>query len=299
MSNGRGACFDAPEPLSVHEWLVIAELDGDRRDARIFLAAAYDSATLSEQFASQLHWRAQVVWDDARQAVTAERRLWLGALIVRCEPLTNAETGSLIAAMCAGIRAMGIAALPWTRSLRALQARVETLRRLQAGAEQWPDFSDAALMAELEQWLTPFLEGVTSLKALARLDLGGALHSRLTWRQRQLLDALAPTHMAVPSGRRLAIDYSSDPPVLAVRVQEMFGVVETPAIAEGRLPLTLHLLSPAGRPVQITSDLAGFWRNSYPAVKKELKGRYPKHPWPDDPLNAAPTARAKPKKRAL
>ncbi len=299
MSNGRGACFDAPEPLSVHEWLVIAELDGDRRDARIFLAAAYDSATLSEQFASQLHWRAQVVWDDARQAVTAERHLWLGALIVRCEPLANPDPGSLIAAMCTGIRAMGIAALPWTPGLRALQARVETLRRLQAGAEQWPDFSDAALMADLEQWLAPFLEGVNSLKTLARLDLGGALHSRLTWRQRQLLDALAPTHMAVPSGRRLAIDYSSDPPVLAVRVQEMFGVVETPAIVEGRLPLTLHLLSPAGRPVQITSDLAGFWRNSYPAVKKELKGRYPKHPWPDDPLHAAPTARATPKKRAL
>jgi ATP-dependent helicase HrpB len=297
MTNGRGAYFDPPDPLGGHEFLVIAELDGEGRDARIFMAAAYDHDTLMEQFSQRIQWVEQVAWDDRRKAVAAERRLVLGALCLRNEPLTAPDPGALTAALIGGIRLNGLAVLPWTRSLRAFQARVMTLRRVAAAQEDWPDLSDAALAADLEAWLGPYLQGMTSIKALARLDLPNALRDRLTYRQQRLLDTLAPTHMVVPSGSRLPIDYSAEPPVLAVRLQEMFGAVDTPAIAGGRVPLQLHLLSPAGRPAQITQDLAGFWRNSYPAVKKELKGRYPKHFWPDDPLSAEPTARAKPRNR--
>ena len=297
MTSGRGAYFDPPEPLGVHDFLVIAELDGDRRDARIFMAAGYDLHTLMAQFGDRVRWEERVSWDDRRQAVAAVRRLTLDALILRSEPLAAADPRAVSAAMLEGIRRSGIGVLPWSPGLRSWQARVELLRRVAAGGTDWPDVSDRALDAALETWLAPCLQGITSIKGLDRLDLSEALHSRLTWRQRQLLDQLAPTHLVVPSGSRRPIDYLADPPVLAVRLQEMFGALETPAIADGRIPLQLHLLSPAGRPAQITRDLAGFWRNSYPAVKKELKGRYPKHYWPDDPLAAEPTDRAKPRRK--
>ena len=296
MTNGRGAFFDPPDPLGTHEFLVIAELDGERRDARIFMAAAYDRDTLMEQFSRRVQWQERVDWDAQRQAVAAVRRLTLGALTLQSEPLADPDPRALTAAMITGIRTGGIGVLPWTRSLRTWQARVMLLRRVAAGAADWPDLSDSALTADLEAWLGPGLEGVTSIRALARLDLQNALRSRLSRRQQKLLDTWAPTHVVVPSGARRPIDYSPDVPVLAVRLQEMFGAVDTPSIAAGRLPLQLHLLSPAGRPAQITRDLAGFWRNSYPSVKKELKGRYPKHYWPDDPLKALPTARARPRR---
>ncbi|MBR9979474.1 MAG: ATP-dependent helicase HrpB, partial [Desulfatitalea sp.] len=240
----------------------------------------------------RLQWREQVAWDKAHQCVTAELRLTLGALTLERAPLPDPAGSSVMSAMIVGIRAHGIHVLPWTRALRTFQARVMLLHRVAAETD-WPDLSDAALTRDLEAWLAPWLEGITSIKALARLDLAAALHGRLAWRRQQLLDTWAPTHITVPSGSRRPIDYSADTPVLAVRLQEMFGAVETPAIAGGRLRLQLHLLSPAGRPAQITQDLAGFWRNSYADVKKELKGRYPKHDWPDDPLTAPPTARAK------
>ncbi len=292
MANGRGAVFDPPDPLGVHDFLVIAELDGERREARIFLAAAYGRDALVEQFKTRLHWREEIEWDEQRQALMAERRWRMGELILRREPLASPDPQLLVNAMIDVIRRRGIDILPWTPSLRAWQARVLLLRKV-FSEEDWPDLSDATLTATLEAWLAPSLEGIASLKALARLDLRAALHGRLTWAQQQRLDTLAPTHIVVPSGSRRPIDYGSDPPVLAVRLQEMFGCAQTPAIAGGRLPLLLHLLSPAGRPAQITQDLAGFWRNSYPAVKKELKGRYPKHFWPDDPLSAQPTDRSK------
>ncbi|MDF1592104.1 MAG: ATP-dependent helicase HrpB [Desulfobacterales bacterium] len=295
MTNGRGAFFDPPDPLGAHDFLVIAELDGERRDARIYMAAAYDRDTLMDQFSRRVQWQERVDWDAQRQAVTSVRRLALGSLTLLSEPLADPDPRALTAAMIAGIRAGGIHVLPWTRSLRAWQARVMLLRRVAAGAADWPDLSDSALADDLETWLGPFLAGFTSFKALARLDLTGALRSWLSWQQQRLLDTWAPTHMVVPSGARRPIDYNAEVPVLAVRLQEMFGAVDTPTIAAGRLPLQLHLLSPAGRPAQITQDLAGFWRNSYPAVKKELKGRYPKHDWPDDPLSARPTSRARPR----
>lgn len=297
MTSGRGAYFDPPEPLGAQDFLVVAALDGERRDARIFMAAAYDGETLKDQFGDQILEAAAVAWNDRIQAVEAVRRQTLGALIVQQEPLPDPDPGAVSAALLQGIIRNGLDALPWTRNLRAWRNRVATLRRIKAGAEDWPDLSDAALTADLEQWLGPYVEGMRRLKDLARLDLRGALNNRLTWRQRQLLDQLAPTHCAVPSGSRRPIDYSGDVPVLAVRLQEMFGATRTPAIAGGRLPLQLHLLSPAGRPAQVTQDLAGFWRTGYPEVKKELMGRYPKHYWPDDPLKARPTSRAKPRKK--
>ena len=296
MTNGRGAYFDPPDPLGVHEFLVVAELDGERRDARIFLAAAYNRDTLMDQFSRRIQWQESVSWDSRRRSVAAVRRLTLGALTLHSEPLADPDPRALTAAMVAGIRESGIGVLPWTPFLRTWQARVMLLRKGAAGSEDWPDLSDAALSADLESWLGPYLAGFTSMKTLARLNLKTALCSRLSQRQAHLLDRLAPTHMVVPSGARRPIDYSTEVPVLAVRLQEMFGAADTPTIAAGRLPLQLHLLSPAGRPAQITQDLAGFWRNSYPAVRKELKGRYPKHYWPDDPLSAQPTSRAKPRR---
>jgi ATP-dependent helicase HrpB len=297
MTCGRGAYFDPPEPLTAQEFLVVAELDGERREARVFVAAAYDADTMRDQFKDRFQIQNEVVWNDRTQSVEAVRRQTLGALILQQDPLPDPDPRAVSSALLQGIRRNGLHALAWTRNPQALRDRVATLRRIQAAAEDWPDLSDAALVADLELWLAPYVVGMRRMKDLARLDLQGVLAHRLTWRQRQLLDQLAPTHWTVPSGSRLPIDYSGDLPVLAVRLQEMFGATCTPVIAGGQLPLTLHLLSPAGRPVQITQDLTGFWRSGYPAVKKELMGRYPKHYWPDDPLKAQPTARAKPRKK--
>ena len=200
-------------------------------------------------------------------------------------------------AMLSGIRETGIDGLPWTRPLRSLQERVMLLARIEAEGGPWPGFSNASLSDSLEEWLSPYIIGRQRLNDIAATDLSLALRNRLTWQQQRRLDELAPTHLTVPSGSRLPIDYSGSPPVLAVRIQEMFGLTTTPHIANGQMPVMLHLLSPAGRPAQITQDLAGFWKNSYPEVKKELRGRYPKHAWPDDPLNATPTSRAKPQRK--
>lgn len=299
MANGRGAFFDAPDPLGVHDYLVIADLDGERREARIYLAAAYDRDTLMHQWAHRLTWQETVTWDDQRQCVSAERRLTLGALTLSREPQADPDARAVADTLIAAIRARGVDVLPWTPALRTFQARTLLLRRMAADtasdAPPWPDLSDAGLTEALDTWLAPWLTGIAGFKALARLDLTGALRGRLSRRQLQQLDTWAPTHITVPSGRRHPIDYSNDPPVLAVRLQEMFGTDRTPTIAGGRLPLQLHLLSPAGRPAQITQDLAGFWRSSYQEVKKALKGRYPKHFWPDDPLASRPTAQAKPR----
>ncbi len=296
LTSGRGAYFDPPEPLSASEYLVAAHTDGDRREARIFMAAETDKQGLLDQFAHRARWQETVDWDSQRQAVSGIRKLVLGALTMESEPLTNPAPEAVMAAMIAGIRENSIAILPWTRTLRAWQSRVMLLARIDADGGPWPDVSDAALSSTLEEWLSPYLSGMTRLKDLGTKDLSNALRNRLDWRQQRQMNELAPTHITVPSGSRLPIDYSEPIPVLAVRIQEMFGATATPAIAGGRMAMTLHLLSPAGRPAQITRDLAGFWKNSYPEVKKELNGRYPKHLWPDDPLSAPPTARAKPRK---
>ena len=294
LANGRGAFLDPRESLAAHDFIVAAELDGDRRDARIFLAAAYDLNDLLAQNAEQLAWRDHVDWDTTRQRVRAERRLALGALNLRWEPLGDPDPQRVRAAFLKGIRDCGLDCLPWNRKLRGWQARVNFLHRILNG--RWPDLSDALLTATLEQWLGLHIAGYTRLRDLNKLDLGRVLSEMLDWRQKKALDRLAPSHLSVPSGRQIPVDYHADPPILAVRLQEMFGQEDTPVVADGRQPLVIHLLSPAGRPVQITQDLAGFWQNGYNAVRKDLRGRYPKHYWPEDPLKARATYRVKPRK---
>ncbi|HEY0835469.1 MAG TPA: ATP-dependent helicase C-terminal domain-containing protein, partial [Azospirillum sp.] len=294
LSNGRGAFFAQPEPLSAEDWLAVADLDGAAREARIFLAAPVTLAELEDAFAGQIRTETVVAWDGREQAVLARRRRMLFALALEDKRLPDPPADTVAAAMIQGIREIGLACLPWTDELRKWQARVEFLRRVEG--EEWPDVSDAALLDTLADWLAPFLSGVSRRSHLDRLDLGTALRGLLPWAMRTRLEAEAPTHVEVPSGSRVPIDYTGEEPVLAVRLQEMFGLAETPRIAGGRVPLLLHLLSPARRPAQVTRDLASFWANAYKAVKADLKGQYPKHYWPDDPMQAEPTARAKPRR---
>jgi ATP-dependent helicase HrpB len=295
LTNGRGAYLDPAAPLAAEEFLVAVELDGERRQARIFRAAAYSMDILSEQFAEQLRWMETVDWDLDRRAVAARRDLKLGALTLRSEPLATPNSQQVLMALAKGIRKQGLHCLPWTRPLKRWQERVCFLRRISGNEQQWPDVSNEGLESHLMHWLAPYLTGMTRLRDLARVELKAALYSMLPHRRHQLLDELAPTHLTVPSGSRIPIDYSGDVPVLAVRLQEMFGLAQTPSVAGGRQPLLIHLLSPASRPVQITSDLAGFWQSGYHEAKRELQGRYPKHYWPNDPLQAQATARVKPK----
>jgi len=298
LSNGRGAMLPPHDPLAAEDFLAVGSLDGDAREARIFLAAPIALAEIEEDFAGAIETRDQLAWNPRTETVDAkrERRLW--SLVLEEKPLKNPQPEQVVAAMIEGIRAVGLEALPWTGNARALQARVAFLRRVGDERYEWPDLSDTALLAGLEDWLAPYLSGMTRRAHLANLDLMEALLARLDWKQRQALDDLAPTHLTVPSGSRVPLDYQSgEVPVLAVRLQEMFGATDTPVIAGGKVQVLLHLLSPARRPVQVTRDLKSFWSSSYRAVKADMKGQYPKHHWPDDPLQAEPTARAKPRPR--
>ena len=296
LSNGRGAMLDQTDPLAREEFLAVAALDGAKAEGRIYLAAPLDMEGIEAAFADRISTRDAVAWDGRTRAVVAARRRMLGALVLEEKPLSP-HADALKAAMIDGIRQMGLGALPWTPDLEHFRARVAFVRA-QDPDGGWPDMSDAALMERLEDWLGPFLDGVSRETHLARIDLGSALRSILDWEQARRLDQLAPSHLTVPSGSRLRLDYATGAPVLAVRLQEMFGATETPAVLDGRIPVTLHLLSPAQRPVQVTQDLVGFWDRSYGDVKRDLKGRYPKHYWPDDPRVAEPTARAKPRRSA-
>jgi len=295
LSNGRGAYFPEPEPLAAEDWLAVADLDGDRRQARIFAAAPIAREAIEDQFGDLIETVEQIRWEPRERAVLARRQRRLGALVLKDEPLQKPDPARLAAALVDGVRQEGLSILPWTPEARTLRARVAFLRRVEG--EEWPDLSDDSLLATLEDWLAPWLDGMTRAAHLSRLDLAAILGERLGWESRRRLDQHAPTHLVVPSGSRIPIDYeSAENPILAVRLQELFGLAETPRIAGGRVALTLHLLSPARRPVQVTQDLAGFWASSYRMVKADLKGRYPKHYWPDDPMEAEPTARAKPRK---
>ena len=291
LANGRGAGLPAGDPLGAQEWLAVADLDGDKREARLFLAAPLTLAEIEEGFAELIESVDFVAWDAREQAVLARRQRRLGALVLADEALAEPGRERVTAALLEGIRQHGLALLPWSEAVADWRARVAFLRRTLG--EDWPDLSDAALLESLEDWLAPYLEGCSRASHLKRLNLMEILEARLDWKQRQALDELAPSHLTVPSGSRVAVEYGGEAPVLAVKLQEMFGARETPCVAGGRVPVVLHLLSPARRPVQVTRDLAGFWASSYREVKADLKGRYPKHPWPDDPLAAPPTARTK------
>jgi ATP-dependent helicase HrpB len=295
LANGRGARFAEPQTLAKSEFIVAAQLDGAERDARIFLAAPIGLDDLERHFAAHIGQRAQVVWDDREQAVRARSERRLGALVLESREIRNPDRGQVLQAALGGLRQIGVAALPWSETLRQWQARVQLMRKHGVPApEPWPDLRDAALTATLDDWAPPWIDGMVRREHFARLDLGNALRSRLSYAQSALLEREAPTHWVVPSGSRIPVDYlDGEEPTLSVRLQEMFGLRATPCVASGRLPLLLKLLSPAGRPVQITRDLASFWNRGYHEVKKDLKGRYPKHHWPDDPLTAQPTRRAR------
>jgi ATP-dependent helicase HrpB len=296
LASGRGAHLDETDPLAGELYLVAVDLDGNRRQSRIYRAAAYSLDALLEQHRENVSHEQIVGWDQERKIVSAQAVTTLDALTLKREALEVPDAGKVLEAMLHGIRENGLGCLPWTRALLQWQRRVQFLREFEGGKQAWPDASDQGLLQHLDQWLAPYLAGVNRLQALNRIDLKAALYGLLSFQQHRLLDQLAPTHLTVPSGSRVPIDYAGKVPVLAVRLQEMFGLTATPAVAGGRRNLLIHLLSPAGRPVQITQDLAGFWRSGYTVIKKELKGRYPKHYWPDDPLTAEPTSRVRPPK---
>jgi len=291
LANGRGAFFPKPEPLSSEEYIVAASLDGRESESRIFLAAPVAEAELLEYFAQDIVDSESVSWDSAQKSVAARRQKRLWSLVLSDSPIKNPREEDVLKALLSGIREAGLDVLPWDKVTETMRARVNFMHRT---GEDLPELSDEWLLNNLDDWLAPWLKGMTRLEHLKRLELRNIIMGMLTWKQQQALDKLAPTHITVPSGSRIPIDYlSGNKPVLAVRLQEMFGLDKTPAIANGKVPLLLHLLSPAGHPMQVTEDLAGFWANSYILVKKDLKGRYPKHYWPDDPLIAEPTRRAK------
>lgn len=300
LANGRAAMFTEPDALMKRSWLVVAELGSrqGQREERIYLATDLDPALFESVLAEQVTVVDELDWDERAGALVAERQRKLGELVLSRVPLKELDADARSRALLGLVRKKGLELLPWTPELRQWQARVALLRDLdmaQQGQSKWIDLSDAALMATLEQWLLPYLSNVSRLSHFGLLDLGSILRGALPWQLSKELDELAPTHIKAPSGSSIRLDYSESPPVLAVRLQEMFGLADTPRIAAGKLPIKLHLLSPARRPVQVTQDLANFWRSTYLEVKKDLKGRYPKHWWPDDPMEAEPTARAKPR----
>jgi ATP-dependent helicase HrpB len=297
LANGRGARFGEPQALAKSEYIVAPDLDGAEREARIFLAAPLERAHLERYFAGLISQHTEIGWDERAQAVRARRERRMGALVLDSSEIRDADPQDLERAALAGVRQLGLTALPWSSELRQWQARVRLMRQYAVPApEPWPDLADAALDATLDTWLAPWITGLQRREHFARIDLNQALRCRLTYAQAAILEREAPTHYVVPSGSRIALDYlDGEVPTLSVRLQEMFGLHETPSIAAGRLPLLLKLLSPAHRPVQITRDLVSFWNRGYHEVKKDLKGRYPKHYWPDDPYAAQPTRRARPR----
>jgi ATP-dependent helicase HrpB len=294
LRNGRGARFAEAQTLEGEDWLVAAELEGTGAEARIFRAAPVERAEVEAEFEDQIESVEEIRWDPGAGRVVARRLRTLGALTIAEAPLRSPDPGALGRALLDGIRDAGLDTLPWSKETRQLRDRLEFLGR--RDPERWPDASESGLEASLEEWLLPFLTGMRRLGDLRRVDLGEALLAHVGWDRRREVDRLAPTHIEVPSGSRVRIDYSDpDTPALAVRLQEVFGMMETPRIAAGRVPLTVKLLSPAHRPVQVTQDLASFWRHAYFDVRKDLRGRYPRHYWPEDPLRAQATRRTKPR----
>ncbi|HTO73693.1 MAG TPA: ATP-dependent helicase HrpB, partial [Gemmatimonadales bacterium] len=291
LSGGQGASTSAPS-LALADWIVAADLDGDRRESRIWRAAPVTLAELERHHADVITTGEEIEWDESAGAVAARRVRRLGAVTLEEKALHNPDPGRVSAVLLAAIARDGIEHLPWTEEATRLRQRLAFLHALDGS---WPDVSDDALRQTIAVWLGPRLSGIRRRDQLSRIELVAALLDLLSWEQRAALDNLAPSHLPVPSGSRIAVDYS-DPtaPVLAVRLQEVFGLSETPRVGGGKVPVVMHLLSPARRPVQVTRDLAGFWRSTYFEVKKDLKGRYPRHYWPDDPLVAEPTRRVRP-----
>jgi ATP-dependent helicase HrpB len=290
LRNGTGSVLADSPGLGTEPYLVIAETDGRSPESRIYLAAPYSIEELRADFGGQIATEEAVEWD-AKFGVRAAHRESLGALTLSERPVAEPDAEAVREVLLDAVRNSSLALLTWSENARRLRERLAFVHSHDAS---WPDVRDTSLLAELDQWIGPHLSAVRSPADIERLDLGQLLMARIDWRQRSRLDELAPTHFTAPTGSRLPIDYSEPAgPIVRVRLQEMFGQTTTPRVMDGRVPLTFHLLSPAHRPVQVTQDLASFWRSSYFDVRRDMKGRYPKHPWPEDPLAAAPTRRRK------
>ena len=269
---------------------MIIDLDGRQPISRIYRAAPICYSDLVAYYHDFIQTQEKVAWDDQTESVIARRERRLGSVILEEKHLHEPNSDLVIKALLTGIRNKGLSCLPWTKDRRNWQARVQFLHRMMPAETHWPDVSNEMLLNTLETWLAPYLTDISSLSSLRRMDMTWPLQAHLSPEQQRTLDTLTPTHFTAPTGSHIALDYeSSEIPTLAVRLQEMFGLTATPRVANGQVPVLIHLLSPARRPVQVTQDLLSFWKNGYPEVKKELKGRYPKHFWPDDPLQAPPT----------
>jgi len=301
LANGRSARQFDNSDLRGEPWLVISELRHDPRDALILRAAPVDERRLRRDFPGRFRTQDVVRWNSAKRALEARRESSFERIVLDSRPAGQVDPARAARALTDAVRELGLDALPWTGNLQQWRWRVMGLRQWMPELEL-PDLSDAALLDALDHWLLPAFNGKTRLEALSEQELGEALKSGIDWNTRQLVDRHAPTRISVPSGMERPIEYALDddglsprPPVLAVKLQELFGLADTPRIADGRVPLLLHLLSPGGKPLQVTGDLRNFWQNTYAEVKKEMKGRYPRHPWPDDPWSATATHRAKPR----
>jgi ATP-dependent helicase HrpB len=298
MASGKRAFLQQGDSLTLFDYIVIASLDGKTSNSRIYLGAPYSKEDLIHDFKDKLETVITVKWDKRSKGVIAKKELKYGALVLEREGLKDIDQELLSSKMIDGINEMGLSSLPWNKKLRSFQARAVFLYRT-GKYKNFPDIRDTRLIDTLDSWLKPFIQGVSKASQLKKIDLKSALDSHFTWENKQKIKVDAPSSMLVPSGSILPLKYPEKgedlSPVLAVRLQELFGLEETPRVANGE-PITIHLLSPASRPVQVTKDLKNFWKTTYGDVKKELKGRYPKHYWPDDPLKAMPTNRVKKKR---
>ena len=295
LANGVGAVLPAHDPLAASEWIAIADIEARSQDARVFVAASLDRADIDKLFADNMTTVDDAVWDQQTHDVRATRDRRLGAIVISSRPLEDPD--AIRSALLEGIGREGLQLLPRLGEADPLRTRVGFCRRA-LGNDEWPDLSEAALLGSLETWLAPFLGDVRRRADLSRVDVARAVQTLVPRALLAQMDTLAPRHLTVPSGSRIEIAYDTEQPVLQVRLQEVFGWSETPRVAGGRVPVVLHLLSPAGRPIQVTADLASFWRGSYPQVRAEMRGRYPKHDWPLDPTQATPSRGVKRTRRA-
>jgi ATP-dependent helicase HrpB len=294
LANGRGGNVDPASNLAREQYLAVAELTGTAAQSRILLAAPISLSEIETRFASHIEQRDDIIVDVATLSLRGRKSRRLGAVALSEQIVQVTPDEGTAQKLAGAVAAAGLQRLPWTKSLMQWRDRAMFLRN--AEGDEWPDLSDTALAASVGEWLAPMLIDKTSLSALTSDELDNAIHGLLPWNLRRRLDEEAPTHFEAPTGTRAAIDYEAEAgPTISIRVQELFGLARHPSIAAGRVPLVVELLSPAHRPVQVTRDLPGFWRGSYQAVKTEMKGRYPRHPWPDDPVAAPATRRAKPR----
>jgi ATP-dependent helicase HrpB len=289
LSNGTTAALPAGSLLAREAFLAVADVDARAAEGKIYLASPVKQEELEKTFADEIVIEREVVWDAEVKGVRSRQLRKLGAAILAERPLES-EGDEITQALLEGIRRTGLQCLPWTTETERFRERAQWARKNVKSISELPDFSDEFLAGSLEHWLAPFLGGLWRLQQLQKLDLEKILRSRLSIQQLRELDKLAPSHLQAPSGSRIAVDYAqSDHPALSVKLQELFGLTETPRVGSGTVPVTIHLLSPAGRPLAVTQDLHSFWQTVYPEIRKQLRARYPKHPWPENPLTATPT----------